>query len=352
MIDVRVQRADEVVLCRECTLLSGLQRGQRAHLVLAQQLTGVRRGERFTIIVDDEAGGGTGQFPLVACGFRLPRDGDGGWIDLIDDVISTEEPFVLEIFAREDGVAARDVIESRIPIEDPPASLSAREYPVVVVSDLPVHRVVDDLCARCGAHWWLKEGRLVVRDELSDAPTEVVASGIEETPVGIWLRPDRWIPLGTRVKTSDGDAGVVRDVRIEGEPPVLWIHVGQPPRPQPAPPRRVWTMPATLHEPRPVSAKLPSGRGDDVVASADLMVRQGPDFRETLPLRRGTPLRVELQRGGVSTELPVAWVGSPGEPGDAYHLTAPECRAELDQLSVEVAGNASIAASKINLDKQ
>ena len=351
MIDVRVERADEVVLCRECILHSGLQRGQRAHLVLAQQLTGVRVGERFTITVEDPASGSTAPFPLVVRDFRLPRDGDGGWIDLSDDVVSTEPPFGMEIFARQDGVAAGDVIESRIPLDDPPTSFSQREYPVVVVSDLPMYRVIDDLCARCGAHWWLEDRRLVVRDEFSDARTEIVPSGIEETPEGIWLRPDRWTPLGTPLNTADGDAGVVTAVRIEGEPPVLWIHCGRPPRPQPAPPHWVWTLPATLHQPRPVSVDLPSGRGGDVVASADLMVREGPDFRETLPLRQGTPLRVELQRGGVSTELPVAWVGSPGEPGDAYGLTATECRAELDRLSVKVSGNASMAAGKIDLDQ-
>ena len=352
MIDVRVEHDGEVVHCREFGLFAGLQQGQRARLVPARQLTGVRRGERFTITVEDQAGGGTGQFPLAASDFRLPRDGGGGWIDLTDDVVSTESPFDLEIFARDGGVAAREVIESRMTIDDPPASFSQGEHPVIVVSDLPMYRVIDDLCARCGAHWWLEEGRLVVRDEFAEDAAEIVASQIEETPEGVWLRPDRWMPLGTRVKTSEGDAGVVRDVRIGGEPPVLWIHVGRPPRPQPAPAHRVWTLPATLDEPRPVSIKLPSGRGDEVVASADLMVREGPGFLEELPLRQGFPLRVELRRGGVSTELPVAWVGSPGEPGEAYHLAAREGRVELDELSVQVAGDASLAASQINLDKR
>lgn len=343
MIEITAKYQNDTVHCKDVELVGGLNSGLFARLVLAQNLTGIRRGEHVLLSVND--GDQDVEMRFVVNRFRLPRDGAGGWIEMTDDVVSNQEPFGLEIFASKDRVGPEDVIKSRVPLDKVPKCFSRMGFPVVTVSDVPLSRVLDDLCARCETFWWIDGDHLVIGNELPEV-VNTIGTHIEETETGVWMRPQRWVPLASIVK-SESESGLVTAIRVSGDPPVLEIHLGEAPKATRALSTRVWTLSASICSVDPFEVELPSGReGAQVSASSVLMVRDSPDFRERLPLSKGTKIRAEICRGGVSTELPIAYAWTPGDVSEVYEVTASEYLARFDRFSMHVRQEASITAQE------
>lgn len=344
MIEITARYQNYALRCKNIELVGGLNSGLFARLILAQKLTGVQRGEPVFLSMDD--GERNVEMRLVVNRFRLPRDGAGGWIEMTDDVVSNKEPFGLEIFASRDRVGPEDIIRSRVPLDNVPICFSRMGFPVVTVSDVPLSRVLDDLCARCETFWWIDGDHLVIGNELPVVVNTIVTN-IEETETGLWMRPQQWVPLASIVE-SESESGLVTAIRVRGDPPVLEIHLGEAPKATRALPTRVWTLSASIGLIDPFEVELPSGReGAQVSASSVLMIRDSPDFRERLPLSKGTKIRAEICRGGVSTELPNAYAWSPGDVSEVYEVTASEYLAKFDKFSTHVRQEASITAQEV-----
>ncbi|MBN69064.1 MAG: hypothetical protein CME32_07300 [Gimesia sp.] len=347
MIDLTVMFQGSEIRVKDIEIVGGLNSGIYARVVLAQNLVSIQVGDLFDISITY----GTNQkigMRLAVSRFHLPKEGAGGWIAMTDDVVSTQPSFDLEIFASREGVTPVEVIGSRIPLVQAPDSFKESKFLVVTVSDVTVAQMIEDFCARCGMFWWTDSEKLIISNEAADA-VEMNGQLTYETETGMWMRSETWVPLASRVRSTEVELGVATGFRVGGTPAVLEVHLGEIPVATLASPKQVWKMPALIASTKPFEATLPSGRETEpeLSASASLMIRESSKFRERLPLPPGTKLRVELYRGGVSTELPIAYVWSPGNAAEVYELIASEFQSQFDNFTANVKMDASITAQNI-----
>lgn len=254
-----------------------------------------------------------------------PERRSGGWIQLATspDLV---DPFTLQVFSGKDGASFREVIESCAAVNAPPAL--ARRLPAVV-ADVPFQNLLGDVCSRqSGWAWWVGANGTVEIGEPGQSKLASDGMVINERPGGFDAQLTGPLVLpGETVEFPNGRTGLVVKVQMnwqQGQVPNTQITTGSAPSCQRFRPTGVTRLPATINQVSPLLVEVADEEDANrkFLSQARLMVRcsDGGQFRESIPLKQGDELLVEVPTGGVSALPPRAYLWRLGELEADYQV--------------------------------